>query len=255
MLKKLFAIFTEAKPAPVATRKDEPADGQVRMTLAALRQAVEQKRAEDPLLGAKMGGKAVYQRLLAAMAMEQGVHAESVLCALGALAGYACQASLRRLAVDGGVQAQTPFQMKTTPDGRHYFTGEPLDQVLFDGKYSLWRLVAEIGRQAGCKRLPDIAEIRKHVADSIGTEAFGVPRLPIAHRPYDMPVRYLEAYWPVVQPIAQQLCQMPAEWPLLFSLAVQEVIDAGGEVIDAETAVKIVMESAVPMAIVDLDGV
>lgn len=255
MFKKLLAKLAGATPGPTPPREDKAgSSGPSHATLAELRQLVEQKREMDPLIGAKIGGRAVYERLSKVMMTADGIHVESLLCALGALAGYACQASLRRLAVEGGAREQAPFSITTAQDGRHYFSGEPLNQVLIAGKYSFWHLLAEVVRQAGGSRLPDIAEISAHVDETAGADNFGIPRLPAEHRPHDVPVRYLEAYWPVVLPIAQQLCHTPAEWPVLFTLAIQEVIEEGGEVLEADMAAKIVMESALPMARIDLDS-
>jgi len=256
LLKKLFAKLAQAKLAPFMPPEEEKTvespEPPSEIPLATLRHNVEQMRDKDPLIGAKIGGKVVYQRLINVMMMEDGIHAESLLCALGALAGYACQASLRRLAVEKGAREQSPFTVTSAANGKHYFSGLPLDQVLITGKYSLWQLVAEVARQAGASRLPNIDEIEQYVHATIGSEAFGIPRLPADHRPHDTPFRYLEAYWPVVQPVALQLCRTPAEWPVLFSLAVQEVVNVSGEVLSPEVAATIVMESAVPMAKVDL---
>ena len=68
----------------------------------ALIHAIREKSKEDPLVGVKIGGKEIYQRLIEAMTTPQGVHIESLLCACGALAGYACQASVAADAEDKG---------------------------------------------------------------------------------------------------------------------------------------------------------
>ena len=49
-------------------------------------QAINEKRREDPLIGAKIGAKEIFHRIAQGMKDERGVHAESLLCALGALA-------------------------------------------------------------------------------------------------------------------------------------------------------------------------
>src|SRR5690349_7973973 len=83
-----------ARPGAGARR---PQDATFLATLDKLKQA-------DPLIGAKMGGKEVLSRLLAGMKTDKGVHAESLFCALGALAGYACQAQLRAQAMALGMK-------------------------------------------------------------------------------------------------------------------------------------------------------
>ena len=65
---------------------------------AALINAIRERSQEDPFIGAKLGAKEVFQRLVEGMKDSNGVHIESLLTALGALAGYACQANLREQA-------------------------------------------------------------------------------------------------------------------------------------------------------------
>ena len=48
---------------------------------------VDQKRTEDPLVGAKLAGKEILTNLLNWMKTDRGVHAESLLAVLGALGG------------------------------------------------------------------------------------------------------------------------------------------------------------------------
>ncbi|HOQ38058.1 MAG TPA: hypothetical protein PLR73_10160 [Acetivibrio sp.] len=57
---------------------------------------INEKRKEDPLIGAKLGAKEIFNTLLKAFKDSRGVHIETFMCALGALAGYSCQAGLRK---------------------------------------------------------------------------------------------------------------------------------------------------------------
>jgi hypothetical protein len=57
---------------------------------------LNEKRKDDPLIGAKVGAKDILDRLLNSMKDPKGVHIETLLCALGAMAGYSCQAGLRK---------------------------------------------------------------------------------------------------------------------------------------------------------------
>ena len=57
---------------------------------ASLMRAIDEKRKSDPLIGAKLGAKEVFQRIVNGMKKSdpKGVHYESLLCILGSLAGY-----------------------------------------------------------------------------------------------------------------------------------------------------------------------
>jgi hypothetical protein len=229
---------------PAATPED-PA-------LAALLRVIEEKRKTDPLIGAKIGAKEVSQRLLNGMKTEKGVHIESLLCALGAVAGYSCQANLRAQAVMKGIPETAPFTVVKTADGRQYFFGDPLNQALAEAQLSVWGLAAGAARQAGSTTLPDIQSIFKRVSETVGHETFGIPQLPENHRAGDLPINYVKALWPVLLPIAKQFCQKPSEWPVLFGLSIQDAIEKGKSVIAPDLALKIVMESAIPMSKIDL---
>jgi hypothetical protein len=219
---------------------------------AALIRAIEERRKQDPLIGAKLGAKEIFQRLLAGMKNERGVHVESLLCALGALAGYSCQANLRAQALAKGLPENAVFQTVGTKDGRQYFFGDPLNNALAGSQFSVWGLAAGAAQHAGATELPDLNEIFQHTSSVVGGDQFGIPRIPDAHRPGDKPINYLKALWPALLPTVKLFCPNPAEWPILYGLAIQESIDAGRSAIDPALALKIVMESAIPMSKVDL---
>lgn len=219
---------------------------------AALMRAIEEKRKEDPLVGAKVGARELVQRLLQGMGNARGVHAESLLCTLGALAGYACQVSLRSEALSRGEAANGAFQVVTDTQGRRYFFGDALNARLVEGRHSVWNVATSGLRKAGLQALPDLAPVFSHVAASVGTPDFGIPRWPQGHQAGDLPIRYVKSLWPTVMPLLRQFTPAPAEWPLLFGFALQEALRLSREVLPPEVALQIVMESAVPMSRVDL---
>ncbi len=61
----------------------------------AIKEIVREKRASDPLIGPTVAGHALAQSLMSGLKDQRGVHIETLLCALGSLAGYSCQASIR----------------------------------------------------------------------------------------------------------------------------------------------------------------
>ena len=103
---------------------------------------IEEKRKTDPLIGTKLGAKEVNQRLISAMKNEKGVHVESLLCSLQALAGYSCPANLRAQALEKGMPETAAFTVIDTADGKKYFFGDPLNQVLAESQYSVWAFAA-----------------------------------------------------------------------------------------------------------------
>lgn len=248
MFNKIFAKIS-GKNAP------EPAKSEKELRAELLQNALRERERVNPLAGAQVGAKEVYQRLLGGMADEKGVHSESLLCALGALAGYACQASLRAQALAANMAETAAFQVVGTVDGKQYFFGDPLNNLLAGSQYSLWSLAGGAAQHNGAKALPDLEEIFQHTASMLGDAKFGIPRVPEKHRACDLPVNFLKIIWPELFPTVKEFCPDPAGWPILYGLAIQEAMDSTKAVVDPAMAMKIVMESAVPMSKVDLSSV
>ena len=236
-------------------KQEKKKDNQPDPKTEALINAIRERSKEDPLIGAKIGSKEIYQRLINGMKDERGVHIESLLCALGALAGYSCQADLRAQAVAKEMPETSPFHTVETKDGKKYFFGDPLNNPLAEAQYSVWGLAAGAAQQAGCKEFPDLNEIFKHTSTVLGTPEFGIPRIPDDHKPGDTPINYLKMLWPALFPTIKHFCPNPADWPILYGLAIQEAIATGKAIIAPELALKIVMESAIPMSKVDLANI
>lgn len=239
-------LFGSKKPAPSEPHPDPK--------LAALVNAIRERSKEDPLVGAKVGAKEVFQRVLDGLKDAKGVHIESLLVALGALAGYSCQASLRAQALIKGLPPDSPFHVVGTQDGKHYFFGDPLNHLLAGDQHSVWSVVGGAAQHAGASEFPDLDEIFQHTSTVLGSDQFGVPRMPDGKNAGDLPASYLKAFWPHLFPTVKLLCPDPAHWPLLFGLAVQEAVYAGKDAINPGVAFRIVMESAVPMSKVDLSS-
>lgn len=248
MFKSLLSKLTGSQQQ----EKDHSSEPRPDAATDALLRAIEEKRKTDPLIGAKLGGKEVFQRLLRGMNDGRGVHIESLLCALGALAGYSCQANLRAQAIAKGLPETAALINIGGANGKSYFFGDPLNQALAESQYSVWGLAAGAAQHNGCKSLPDINSIFAHVTETVGTDAFGIPRLPVGRVTSDTPINYLKALWPALFPVATMFCKQPTEWPLMFGIAIQEALDAGKDALPQDVALAIVMESAIPMSKVDL---
>lgn len=234
------------------SKKQEKKELKMDPKAAALINAIRERSKEDPLIGAKLGAKEVFQRLLDGMKDSKGVHVESFLTALGALAGYACQANLRAQALAKDLPETALFQVVTTKDGKQYFFGDPLNKALAGYQHSVWSLVGGAAQNAGAKEFPDLNELFQHTSSVLGSEQFGVPRVPEEHKAGDTPLNYLKAIWPSLFPTVKLFCPNPVDWPILYSIAIQEAIHASKQSIDPSLAFRIVMESAIPMSKVDL---
>ena len=184
---------------------------------------------------------------------ERGIHCETLLTAIGALAGYAAQQALwEGMVKPGKLAIAQAFKVMETPSGATYFFGEALDTILvsMEPKHvSVWKIVAGGLLASGGEHLPNVNELLRHSAATAGTSAFGLPRLPDDHLPSILPRAAVERFWPD----ARMLLALsdPLQWPLLMAHAAQKLMLAMKGSIAPDLAVKIVMEAAVPMSRVD----
>lgn len=211
-------------------------------------ESIERQRQNDPLVGPKIGSKEILRLVTEAFSKSdpKGVHTESLLCALGALAGYACQASVFAKAVKNGVTEL--YGVNVIGSGSEsYFFGEILNTPLAESPHSLWALAAGQAQHLGCKELPDITEIFAYVSSNLNQEHFGIPRFP-NHPAADKPINYVRAFWSPLMPTLKFFCKTPDEWPILFGLAIQDAMEMAKDVVTPRDALVIVMESAIPMS-------
>jgi hypothetical protein len=247
-LKRALASRGQGASAPDQKGASPAADP----AMQAMDRAIAEQRKTDPLIKVKLGGNEVFQRMVAGLKAERGVHIESLLALLGALAGYACQFSVRERNIKYGAKSPVSgLTVATGADGRKYYFGDALNKPLAEDRYSVWSLTAGTVQQLRSP-LPDLAGIFKHAAATVGGAEFGIPRLPEGHRAGDLPINYLTALWPKLLPIVQRFCEEPAHVPMVFAIAIQKAILMGKDVIDPTLAGTIVMECAVPMSKVDL---
>ena len=246
MFKKLLGRLT-GSTLPSALRTADPERWE-----SELLKRVKEMSGDDPLIGAKIGGKELAQRMMAAMSTERGVHLESILGALGSLAGYSCQASVRARARSQGLEDTAHFFVRAEgADGKMYFFGDALNKPLAEDQYSVWSIAAGGAQSAGCEDVSDPGDVFNHVASTVGSPAFGLPRLPPEHPMQDTPLNYVETFWPELFPMISKFCPDPEHWPILLGLAIQDIMSQGGNVLDPCLALKIVMECAVPMSKID----
>lgn len=188
------------------------------------------------------------------------VQQEAVLCALGALAGYAAQQAIRETLVKTGkLTLDQAFAVIETRAGEVFFFGELLGAVIVarDGApngngadhASIWKIVSEGGRDAGAINLPDVTDIIKNCAATVGRDEFGIPRVGDAHMPNILPREAVSRFWPAAR---RKLADKdPMSWPLHFAMAARSLIVSLKHAVRPDIAVQIVMEAAVPMSKID----
>ena len=179
---------------------------------------------------------------------------ETILTAIGALAGFAAQHGIWEAVVKPGKMAiQQAFVVVETRSGETYFFGDFLNNVLATEKpqyLSVWKIISAAAKTMGATELPDLVPIFKHSAETVGTAQFGIPNLPDAHIPAMLPRDALVRFWPHclkmlrvgADPLTCAVDVATAAEQLMFSMKGQ---------IDPAMAARIIMEAAIPMSKID----
>ncbi len=185
-----------------------------------------------------------------------GIHAETIMTEIGALAGFAAQMSIRKeIIAPQKLDPDAVLVELVAKNSERYYFSDLLNCILFENlstpPYSVWAYVLGAVGDQDHELLPDLADIVSHAARSVGTKQFGVPRLPSAHMPRRLPRAALHDDWALVQRELIAAGREPAEWPYDLALAARWQITTSGDKLAPLLAAKIVMEAAIPMSKVD----
>ena len=260
-------------PRSVANDRAARADDGIELSFAS-EQNVESRTAaaheSDALTGASDASDALAGELVDWLQFElrrgRDIQQEAVLCALGALAGYAAQQAIREALVKTGkLTLDQAFAVIETRSGEVFFFGELLNAVIVaqdgarngahtgngasTGHASIWKIVSEGGRDAGAINLPDVTDIIKNCAATVGRDEFGIPRVADAHMPNILPREAVSRFWPAAR--RKLAGKDPMSWPLHLAMAARSLIVSLKHAVRPDIAVQIVMEAAVPMSKID----
>ena len=151
-----------------------------------------------------------------------------VFNALGSLAGFACQMSIREGYIKPGLmESDRTFIIQQTKDGSKYFFSDFLNDQLVGNKKiktSVWSLVAGAAQQAGAKELPDVQDIADYNFKTLGTADFGVPRVPKKYQAKDLPIDIIKRNWTPMFQILTDNQVDPKFWGWVFALAARDLI-------------------------------
>jgi hypothetical protein len=187
-------------------------------------------------------------RLYTAEYSSQDLPVPSMLNALGACAGFAAQVAVwRDLILPRNRNPGDFLVFATTKSRENYFFGDATNLFLLAttaDRLSFLSLAAATLRNAS--ELPDIGDVARYVAKSVGAENFGQPRIPPGIDLPELPRAALTRTW---QKAAHILRDCPAaEWPALFGAAAGNIISANRQILAPLVAVKLLLEAAVPMS-------
>jgi hypothetical protein len=216
---------------------------------------------------------------------ERGIHAETLLVSMGAIAGFAAQSavlerikkrdisgvdkSLEGDALGRFLQESNLAVVVTAKSGDIYYFGDLINGYLVQQKttvnYSLYAILAGGAITAGVKpnELPDVIPMFAHASKTVGTADYGILHPPGNLVPQMTPRQALDRFWPRVKFIFErtdgQRVVTPAKgrnvrpeyWPLITALVARKFLLMAKDTIDPRTGLALMMESAIAMSKVD----
>jgi hypothetical protein len=223
--------------------------------------------------------------LLMWLKTEHGVHAETLLVSIGALAGFAAQTAAlarvqrREIPLPPGSDATISVEdlsehlrksglllNLTTKSGEVFLLGDLLNGYLVpqatSEDYTLWGLVAAaaVGTGVPSAELPDYHAMFRHVVESIGTPEFGIAQVAKEHRPHITPRQALDIFWPRARYILTRTDGPgptkgsnvpPRYWPPVIDVVAAQFVIQAKDVLNPRIGVALLMESAIATSKVD----
>src|ERR1700730_18217940 len=219
------------------------------------------------------------------LATERGVHAETLLVSIGAIAGFAAQWAveerIKKRDVPGASRDMPGPELSkllhdrglavlvTAKSGETYQFGDLINGYLVQQattvNYHLFGILAAAAAQNGAtiEELPDPIPMFRRASSTIGTPEYGILHPPKELSPQLTPRQALDKFWPrvkfifertdgqgVVEP-AKGHGVRPEYWPLISALAARQFLLMAEDTIDPRIGVGLIMESAIVMSKVD----
>jgi hypothetical protein len=206
--------------------------------------------------------------LMQSLKTARGVHTETLLTVVGALAGFAAQnAALNLIASGTPSAALRSFALVSTKSGETFLYGDAINVFLFPESGSvlpLGALVAGAAVSAGVKEvdLPNTSEIAAHVASGVGNPEFGKLRVRQGVEPQLQPLAALLKFWPntrdvLGRPPVKRLFRrresplQEIHWPIILGLVASQFIRMTKQAMNPSIGAALVMESAVITSKID----
>jgi hypothetical protein len=200
----------------------------------------------------------------------RGIHSETLLAVIGALAGFAAQNAALNVMTSGPASTGKPSSLAivSAKTGEIFLFGDAINAFLFPEEGSVLPLAALIcgaAVKAGTVEadLPKVGEMAAHVASVVGSAAeFGKLRERPGVEPHLQPLAALNKFWPdtrdllaraPVKPLfGRRECPLQEiHWPLVLGLVASQYIAMTKQTLNPSIGAAIVMESAIITSKID----
>jgi hypothetical protein len=224
----------------------------------------------DQSVAAQLAISSLVKFLPKSLARNDRLQAETLFCVIGALTGFAAQYALRQEHLASGEAKESDiFVTAEAPNGERYFFGDRLNAILVPETLESLTVFSVLGGEAlklgaAKEELSDCHDIFERTAKSIGTPGFGVPELPPGHKPFLMPRRAVEIFWPSILnaftrepivPVPGFKLVAPRHWPLVLAAVAASFMPPTKGLLAPVLALQIFMEAAISMSKIDQSAV
>jgi len=216
---------------------------------------------------------------------ERGVHAETLLVSIGAIAGFAAQCAvnerIKKRDIPGATRDMSDLELGklmherslavqvTAKSGERYYFGDLINGYMVWQKTTvdapLFALLASAAVEAGVKpdELPNLTPMFSNASKTIGTAEYGILHPPAPLAPQLTPRQALERFWPRVKFILERTDGQgivapakgrnvrPEYWPLVTALVARQTLQWSKGTIDPRVGLALIMESAIVMSKID----
>ena len=155
------------------------------------------------------------------------------------IAGCACQ--MAAMADDPG----TILTLRVK-GGETYYAGDAILQKLFGEQYSPWAIVGGGMKQIGQEQVFrdfDIKDCIKYSIETMGSDKFGVIRMPDQYRPEVLSKESITKLWNSCTDHLKRIIPSVSEWPGCYGVMLQKAIVSAGDIIKPDAALTIIAES------------
>jgi hypothetical protein len=217
---------------------------------------------------------------------ERGVHAETALVSIGAIAGFAAQYAVQERiknrdfpGADKGMpgedlgrflaERKLVVPMRANATGEIYYFGDLVNGYMVQEATTvdapLYGLLGSAAMEVGVKgeEFPDVEAMFARAARTAGTPDYGMLRPPKSLDPHYSPRQALDLFWPRVKYIFERTDGQgvvegakgrnvkPEYWPLATALVARQFLLMAEDLIDPRVSFALIMESAIVMSKVD----
>ncbi|MGT2907205.1 hypothetical protein [Streptococcus dentiloxodontae] len=202
---------------------------------------IEEKRKTDPLIGAKLGAQYIYKRLYDSLIDPNNrINMTEFLLWGSGLTGMSCQMAVRESLKKGDDVPQMALVPVDCKNGSRIFIGEGINHYLFESEMPVWNFIMATYLKLNPEAdLPDINETVETSLKNATNEEYKVWGM-------EYPKNLLGLYrkiWFNFEPAIRRYCPQESEWPILYVLVLQMIIEEAAKVIDLSIVVNKAIEN------------